>query len=269
MQGMTARDLVVAAAGAAVAAAVTLWLTRSHRQSASAAVEPVLCFGDSLTEGYHNIWQHPVFGPSNPDDPAQEMTRLRLHPYSIQLGARLAADAADDDAGYASALRYACCRAYSGWTAEELLPRLRRALDEGPWRACVLLAGDNDIIMQGASAATACRRVGALIDECDRAGVRCVVALNPDADLAHHGMVPAAEAEPRREAITGLAAALRERCELEGRPCVDLRAVLPLGREPVEQRRNAELWDDCLHFSPRGSDRVGDAVYEVLRKHGV
>ena len=113
---MTARNLAAAAAGAAVAAAVTLWLTRSRRhtigrsrrQSAAAAVEPVLCFGDSLTEGYSNIWQHPVFGPSNPDDPAQEMTRPRLHPYSIQLGARLAADAADDAAGYASALRYAC-----------------------------------------------------------------------------------------------------------------------------------------------------------------
>ena len=51
--------------------------------------------------------------------------------------------------------------------------------------------------------------------------------------------------------------------------CVDLRAVLPLGREPAEQRLHAELWDDGLHFSPRGSDRVGDAVYEVLRKHGV
>jgi hypothetical protein len=36
--------------------------------------------------------------------------------------------------------RYACCRAYSGWTAEELLPRLRRALDEGPWRSMVKVA---------------------------------------------------------------------------------------------------------------------------------
>lgn len=122
---MTAGDLAVAAAaGAAVAAAVTLWLTRSRRQSASAAVEPVLCFGDSLTEGYHNIWQHPVFGPTNPDDPAQEMTRLRLHPYSIQLGARLAADAADDDAGYASALRYACCPAYLTTRPPSPWPRL-------------------------------------------------------------------------------------------------------------------------------------------------
>ena len=268
---MLGRDLAAAAAGAAVAAAVTLWLTRCRRRRAgrAAAVEPVLCFGDSLTEGYSNIWQHPVFGPSHPDDPAQEMARLRFHPYSIQLGARLAADAGEAAGGYAAALRYACCRAYSGWTAEELLPRLCRALDEGPWRACVLLAGDNDIIMQGTSAATAYRRVGALIDECDRAGVRCVVALNPDADLAHNGVVPAAEAEPRRQAIAALAAALRERCEREGRPCVDLRAVLPLGREPAEQRRNAELWDDGLHFSPRGSDRVGDAVYEVMRKHGV
>ena len=56
---------------------------------------------------------------------------------------------------------------------------------------------------------------------------------------------------------------------LSTRRCVDLRAVLPLGRELEEQRRNAALWDDGLHFSPRGSDRVGDAVYEVMRKHGV
>ena len=275
---MTTRDLAVAAAGAAVAAAVTLWLSRSQRSTGGrsqrshtggGAVEPVLCFGDSLTEGYFNIWQHPIFGPDNPDDPAQEMTRLRLHPYSIRLGARLAEDVADNAAGYASVLRYACCRAYSGWTAKELLPQLRRALGEGPWRACVILAGDNDIIIQGASAATACLRVGALIDECDRAGVRCVVALNPDADLAHNGLVPADEAEQRREAISSLAAALRERCSREGRPCVDLRAVLPLGRDPVEQRRNAELWDDSLHFTPRGSDRVGDAVYEIMRKHSL
>ena len=133
---MLGRDLAAAAAGAAVAAAVTLWLTRCRRRRAgrAAAVEPVLCFGDSLTEGYSNIWQHPVFGPSHPDDPAQEMARLRFHPYSIQLGARLAADAGEAGGGYAAALRYACCRAYSGWTAEELLPRLGRALDEGLWR---------------------------------------------------------------------------------------------------------------------------------------
>ena len=81
---------------------------------------------------------------------------------------------------------------------------------------------------------------------------------------AHFGLQQATN-----QRLHSAAAALRERCEREGRPCVDLRAVLPLGREPAEHRRNAELWDDGLHFSPRGSDRVGDAVYEVMRKHGV
>ena len=69
-------------------------------------------------------------------------------------------------------------------------------------------------------------------------------------------------------AVSGRQLALGHRVH-SARRCVDLRAVLPLGREPAEQRRNAELWDDGLHFSPRGSDRVGDAVYEVMRKHGV
>ena len=49
--------------------------------------------------------------------------------------------------------------------------------------------------MQGVSAATAYTRVGALIDECDRVGVSCVVALNPDADLVHHRVQ---EVGPRR-----------------------------------------------------------------------
>lgn len=112
---MLGRDLAAAAAGAAVAASVTLWLTRCRRRRAgrAAAVEPVLCFGDSLTEGYFNIWQHPVFGPSHPDDPTQEMARLRFHPYSIQLGARLAADAGEAAVGYAAGLRYAAQPAHA------------------------------------------------------------------------------------------------------------------------------------------------------------
>ena len=75
---------------------------------------------------------HPEFSPkTNPN--GEEIDNLRLRPYSIRLGARLAADAADDAEGYRAALRYACVRAYSGWTAEELLAPLRAALRE---RSC-------------------------------------------------------------------------------------------------------------------------------------
>ena len=55
-------------------------------------------------------------------------------------------------------------------------------------------------------------------------------------------MVPAAEAEPRREAIAGLAAALRERCELEGRPCVAMsKAEVYPTRSGCQRGQEADL----------------------------
>ena len=52
-----------------------------------------------------------------------------------------------------------------------MLPRLRAMLRAGPWRAVCLMAGSNDIILEGASAETALARVAALHAACDEAGV--------------------------------------------------------------------------------------------------
>ena len=104
------------AAAAAASVAAFLVLRRKSKpckdaQGRTRKDAPVLCFGDSLTEGYHGVWIHPTYSPpSNPNDPAKETEAMKLHPYALRLGDRLA-DQAGDDTPQRRA-RYACCRAW-------------------------------------------------------------------------------------------------------------------------------------------------------------
>ena len=105
---------LAAAAAASVAALIVLRRKSKPCKDAQGRTRkdaPVLCFGDSLTEGYHGVWIHPTYSPpSNPNDPAKETEAMKLHPYALRLGDRLA-DQAGDDTPQRRA-RYACCRAW-------------------------------------------------------------------------------------------------------------------------------------------------------------
>lgn len=253
-------QLVLATATAA-AAAFVLW--RRLRRPAACGFSrsaPVLCFGDSLTEGYFNVWAHPVHSPPGRQDPpmdtwpAGELDNLRFHPFSIHLGALLAKDAEQHLGGCAAALRFALCRAFSGWKATEMLAPLQRELAAGPWRAVVIQAGCNDIV-QGATAAATLPFVLELHDACERAGVPVVVVPNTDADLTYHGMC--ADGPRQRAEIAKLAEML---AATKGRAVADARAAMPL---------SAELYDDCLHYSPAGSKRMAEVVHAALVANGL
>lgn len=253
---------LLGAAGATYALAKLVRRRARERQRLRTAL-PVLCFGDSLTEGYHGVWPHPTFGPSNKG--TDEMLHVRLHPYSIRLGARLAAASGvpRESVHYGVSLRHAEPRAYSGWTAAELLPRLRAALRGGPWRACVVLAGSNDVIGEGVTAEVAFARVAALHAACDACGVPVIVVTPPDCDTTYHGMVPADERKARRSELSELARRILDSCRRDGRAVVDARAALPM------DDGHSELWDDAIHMSPLGSDCLGDAVFAAIQEHGL
>ena len=222
----------------------------------------VLCFGDSITEGYFGIWPHATLAP--PDRPAlpvdvegHEHTALRTHPYSIRLGQLLANDVGDGAGGYKASLRYARARAYSGWTAEGLLPVLCRSLREGPWRCAVLMAGVNDIIWEQASAATVLQRLEDLCCACEAVGVPVVVLTNPEADLGEFFTAPEELAE-RTAALAAVAdGVLRMR---KRRAVADVRTALPL---------QPEFFDDALHPSPAGSDKLAEVVFQTIKFHGL
>jgi lysophospholipase L1-like esterase len=230
---------------------------------------PVLCFGDSLTEGYCGVWRHPRYSPeSNPDDPQQETAAMRLHPYCLKLG-DLLADAAGDHTPQRRA-RFAVHRAWNGWTAEQLLPMLQRELRAGPWRCVVVLAGSNDVC-GGAAAEVVLRRLRALWEACDSAGVRVVVVPTPPAALKYHGWVNPpgdaageAKAAERTAALAALGELVAAAAAAEGRP------VTPILRQGDDLCTDHDwLWDDCLHLSPRGSDKLGELVFDAITAAGL
>jgi lysophospholipase L1-like esterase len=251
------------AAAAAAAAAVCAWLWRRQRRQLYSRLAPVLCFGDSITEGYMGIWHHPTFAPARSDPtewPSGELEPLRLHPYAIHLGAALSAEAGEAGGGYKTALCHAVARAYSGWTAAEMLAALTRELAAGPWRAVVICAGSNDVVL-GASAEATLPLVRALHAACDRHGVPVVVVPNPDCDMAHHGLCK--DPARQRAELTKLAAMLADGAAAAGRAVADARAAMPM------DAAHAHLWDDSIHPSPAGSRALAQAVHAAMRKHGL
>lgn len=223
--------------------------------------EPVLCFGDSITEGYHNVWPHAQFAPTRPPMPtnvfAREHAWMLNHPYSIRLGELLSTDAGDCAGGYKDSLRYARAHGYSGWSSADLLPVLSRALREGPWRAVVLMAGINDILWEGASAATVLSRIEELCAACEAAGVPVVVLSNVECDFSEFF---SGEQKAERTAALAEVAAGCLRMRATGRVVVDTRA---------EVLQTAENYDDAIHLNPRGSDLLGEVAYKAIKFHGL
>ena len=222
---------------------------------------PVLCFGDSITEGYHNIWPHPKFAPDRSEFPdgriqVHEHLRLRCHPYAIHLGAALAADVGDAADGYKASLRYARARGFSGWTAAELLPELRRCLREDGWRCAVILVGCNDVLLEGVTDPdVVLGRIDLLYEACDACGVPVIGVTNLDVDTANHGMVPPELQQTYRDTLAAVAEGVAARCRAQGRPLVDARRALPLC---------AEFFDDAIHPSPEGSVTLANEVHTVI-----
>ena len=184
---------------------------------------------------------------------------IHTYIYGQSDGHLLAADVGDEDGGYSSSLRYARARGFSGWTAEELLPELRRSLREGPWRCAVILAGVNDVLRDGiVDVPTLMSRIEALFRACDEAGVR-VVALTPlECDMANHGWVAPEHVAPRTEALAQLAQAVKESCKRARRVCVDVRVSLPLSKEN---------FDDAVHPTPAASAKIAQAVHSAMRAY--
>jgi len=211
------------------------------------------------------VWHHPTNAPSRQDPsldtwPRGELETVRFHPYSVHLGAALAGDASPGDraAGYAGALRHAVAHAYSGWKAEELRAPLSAALARGPWRACVVQAGVNDVV-GGAAAERTLPHVLALYEACDRAGVPVVVVPNTDADLVHHGMC--ADGVSARRELGELARLLSDAAGEKGRAVARAREEMPM------EQSHSYLWDDCVHYSAAGAAVMAEVVYRTMCDH--
>ena len=248
----SARALTIAAA-AAVLVAVEGYRRRRSRARRSA---PILCFGDSITAGYVGVW-----GPKNPNE--REVENVSFHPYALRLGELLVGKAAT----VTDCLRKAQALGYSGYTAQELLPELRRALRAGPWRAVVVCAGTNDVSRENVDEDEIYRRILALVSLCERWGVPVVVLPPLDCDLAWVKYVnPHVTREPKEceRVLRRVAERILEHCRARGLPVVDTRRALPYDVEA-----HGAMWDDTVHLSTAGSDKLGALVYDAVVRAGL
>ena len=202
---------------------------------AKEAEQLVLCFGDSLTEGWY------AYGS-------------KRHAYALRLEKLLAAHGA-----------FACVElGLAGECTPDMLVRLRDLHKACPtrFRFAVLLGGTNDL---GSPNADPARIAGNLASMCDVAhegfGAERVFVMTIPETMYDH--------DRDDELLRGATAtnALLEALPAD-RPFVE---VVPLRRKmPYEGLAEAErklLWDDGLHWTAAGSDRVGEIVFESLGPH--
>jgi len=222
-------------------------------QTCSGAMTRALCYGDSLTAGF---WA----GGS------------RFHPYAGRLSARLGGCTVDHIglSGYTSAqMVQTLTRNETGVGDIDATARrwvsLEAALTSTHYTHVVILAGTNDLhTLRHAgghrSAEDVVDDVATLLKRAVASGARALSLTVPQ---------PAFESNRPQMALGRgeINDGLRRFAEATANiSLVNLELALPhLNASETERQR---LWDDGLHLTPSGYDRLADTVYEALLKAG-
>jgi len=192
----------------------------------------MLCLGDSLTEGYYDMGRS-------------------FHPYTIKLETLLNKDETETkehwtikNAGVSGAcLMYTTGLPWLASTVAEVLTESK------PYDAVVFMAGTNDL-GSGRSADKIWKMWKTMVTSVTQSfRTRCVVCTVPDS---------AARDPSLCKNRTLLNAKIRQWVEeIPQLTLVDVEHELPYSD------KNG-LWDDGLHFTPEGYDRVADLVFQCF-----
>jgi len=196
----------------------------------------ILCFGDSLTEGY-------TFQASG-----------KFHPYSIHLK-KLFSDSSQD-----------AVIDTAGVSGEEVIPSMPHRLGlilcerDKPYDWIIILGGTNDLGVGNKGEDV----LSALIDLHDRAkrdGKTKTIALSIPQYLQE--LKPLCEDYRSRKQVVN--DGLKAYCESsnESTIFVDLWNELPFGALPDEERKL--YWVDGLHMTPRGYDRMATIIFNSIK----
>ena len=199
----------------------------------------VLCFGDSLTEGY-------TFQQSG-----------EFHPYSIKLrrlleehikGAPVVVDTA-------------------GVSGEVVVPTMTQRLDQflkessQPYDWIIILGGTNDL-GRGLPAEELLPNLLGLHDRAKQTGCRTLALALPQ---FRYELEP--DCEEYRKKKAKINEGLKKYCEESGSKTiyVDLWNGLPFGSLPKDEM--ALYWVDGLHMTPKGYDKMAQIVFDHLKQH--
>eukprot|EP00741_Cyanophora_paradoxa_P003858 tig00000718_g3752.t1 len=217
-------------------------------QGADAGAMRILCFGDSLTEGYYGWGREggPFFAPYT----------VRLQELLDGLGAKR--PILVENAGRSGEVATA--------TMHSRLEALLQERPPGHYAWVVILGGANDLV-RAVPAERVAEALGGLHALARSRGARTVALTVPELDSPTPAFseLQTPAIRTKREAING---ALRGMCGGgAGAPLLlDVAAALPQHSEPDPAAR-ARLWDDGVHLTPEGYARLGELVFDVLRPH--
>eukprot|EP00300_Choanocystis_sp_HF-7_P022142 c21295_g1_i1.p1 GENE.c21295_g1_i1~~c21295_g1_i1.p1 ORF type:complete len:228 (-),score=39.90 c21295_g1_i1:34-717(-) len=187
----------------------------------------ILLIGDSLTEGYFH------YG-------------CDFHPYALSLVDRLRAHDSMHDCIIAEA-------GLSGEGTDTMVARLDKLLAERWYSLVVILGGTNDLARRR-PVADISRELAAMHEAVVRSGARTVALTVPE----RSGERDSAEYLASKQALnTFIQEGLPGSVEV-----IDLCAALPYYALDAAERER--LWDDGLHFTAAGYDRVGEIVFDGI-----
>ena len=195
----------------------------------------ILAFGASLTEGYHS-------------------DGCLFHPYTDRL-AQLFRSASKhveiENAGVSG----------EAVLSPTMLPRLKQLLSSSahqPFDWILLLAGTNDTIRDQEKASRVFDGYKLLIDECHRNRARVLAMTLPETEYPTASPMD----RQRREFNRLIKEQLTPRKDVV---VLDVDYHLPQHSLSDDQRE--QIWDDGIHLTPYGYDRLGELIYQALQPH--
>jgi len=195
----------------------------------------ILAFGASLTEGYYSDGS-------------------LFHPYTIRLSQLLRSlfNTVDiDNAGVSG----------EAVLSTTMLPRLQRLLSStiNKYDWVLILAGTNDTMRDQQKASRVFDGYKLLINECHKHESRVLCMTLPET------MYPRESPYDReRQEFNRL---LKEELIPENNNIVILDIDRLLPQHSLSPNEHKQIWDDGVHLTPQGYDRLGELIYEKLKSY--
>ena len=195
----------------------------------------ILAFGASLTEGYYA-------GGS------------KFHPYTqrlLELIRPLVADVEIQNAGISG----------EAVLSSTMLPRLKEILSLAKHKFdwVLILAGTNDTLRDQQQASKVFDQYKLLINECHEHGARVLAMTLPETVYPKDFPL-----DFQRQEFNRL---LKEELKLTYEDIVVLDVERLLPRYSLSPNETEQIWDDEVHFTPQGYDRLGQFIFEALKPH--
>ena len=195
----------------------------------------ILAFGASLTEGYYS-------------------DGLQFHPYTIRLSHLLHSlnqSIEIDNAGVSG----------EAILSPTMLPRLKELLSKNSkYDFMLLLAGTNDTMRDQQFASRIFEGYQLLINECHKYSIHVLCMTLPETSVPLDSPY-----DRQRQEFNRL---IREKLKSKDDQKIivlDIDRLLPQHSLTVDQRQ--EIWDDDIHLTPKGYDRLGELIYETLKNY--